>query len=200
LIADICDAFVQAREAGVLRPDEQHKADSALKFMRALAKVAVVALIDEATGYQVIRDRDELQKLLEAYVSEEHRVWTKMFPDDFYVQLFRLRNLTTDDVRKRPAYFGHLTNDIVYSRIVPGMLSKLKEVNPSNGNGKRKRTHTQHLSESMGANHLRSHLSGVVMLMRASSSYKEFIKALDKAAPKQLELDAEPAALASGDD
>lgn len=189
LIADICDAYLAAREAGVLRADEQHKADAATKLMRALAKVAVVALIDEATGYQVVRDRDELQKLLEKYVSEEHRVWTKMFPDEFYVELFRLRNLTTDDVRKRPAYFGHLTNDIVYSRLVPGMLSKLKAINPPDDRGKRRRTHTQHLTESVGATHLRSHLSGVVMLMRAANTYEDFKRALDKAAPKQIEID-----------
>lgn len=188
LIADVCDAYIAAREAGVLRPEEQHKATAAMTMMRALAKVAIVALIDEATGYQVLRSKDELQKLLEQYVSEEHRPWTKVFPDEYYIELFRLRKLKIEDVRKRPSYFGHLTNDIVYSRLVPGMLPRLKEVNPANGKGRRKRTHTQHLTNSLGEQHLRTHLAGVIMLMKASDSYTEFVRALDKAAPKQVVL------------
>lgn len=192
LLGDICDAYVSAREAGVLRPEDLPKADAAMRLMRALAKVAIVALIDEATGYQVRRSRDELQRLLEQYVSEEHRPWAKVFPDEFYVELFRLRGVNMDDVRKRPSYFGHLTNDIVYSRILPGMLPRLRTVNPADELGRRRRTHTQHLSASVGEQHLRTHLAGVVMLMKAHNSYDEFLRALDRAAPKLVEAPSEP--------
>lgn len=192
LLADICEAFLAAREAGALKAEDLPKAAAADKLMRALARVAIVALIDEATGYQVIRDRDELQRLLEKYVSEEHRPWGQVFPDEYYVELFRLRKITTEDVRKRPQYFGHLTNNIVYSRLVPGMLPRLKELNPTNENGNRTRRHTQHLTNSPGEAHLRSHLAGVVMLMKASATYEDFIKALDKAAPKVVEMPETP--------
>lgn len=184
-LADICEAYLAAREAGVLLPADLPKAAAADKLMRALARVAIVALIDEATGYQVVRDRDELQKLLEKYVSEEHRPWSRVFPNEFYIELFRLRKLTTDDIRKRPAYFGHLTNDIVYDRLVPGMLPRLQELNPTDEKGRRARKHFQNLTESTGEQHLRTHLAGVVMLMKASSSYDEFHAALDRAAPKK---------------
>ncbi|HVY30957.1 MAG TPA: P63C domain-containing protein [Polyangiaceae bacterium] len=197
LLADICEAFLAARDANVLLPDELPIADSAYRLMRALARVAIDALIDEATGYQVVRDRDELQRLLEKYVSEEFRPWNQFFPDEFYIELFRLRGITTDDVRKRPAYFGHLTNDIVYERLVPGMLPKLQQVNPSNDRGRRARAHTQHLN-SPGADHLRKHLTGVVMLMKASANYADFKRALDRAAPKQQE--AVEASADSGDE
>lgn len=190
LIADICEAYVAGREAGVLKAGDQLKAEAALRMIRALARVAIVALIDEATGYQVVRDRDELQRLLGKYVSEEHRPWTRVFPDEFYIELFRLRNLTIEDVRKRPQYFGHLTNDIVYDRLLPGLLPKLKEVNPANTRGRRSRTHTQHLTDSVGEVHLRTHLAGVVMLMKASTTYAEFKRALNRAAPKQVPVDA----------
>lgn len=186
LLADICEAFLAAREAGLLKPDEMPKAAAADKLIRALARVAIVALIDEATGYQVVRDREELQKLLEKYVSEEHRPWNRVFPDDFYIQLFRLRKLTIDDVRKRPAYFGHLTNDIVYSRMAPGVLPRLREVNPTNESGRRNKRHFQFL-QKQGETHLQTHLAGVVMLMKASATYADFIKALDKAAPKVVD-------------
>ncbi len=49
--------------------------------MTAFAKTGLVAVIDEVTGYQYDRERDELQKLLSAYISEELMPWTKRFPD-----------------------------------------------------------------------------------------------------------------------
>jgi len=40
-------------------------------LIRALAKVSIIALVDEATGYQRVRGEFELQKMLKAYISEE---------------------------------------------------------------------------------------------------------------------------------
>lgn len=39
--------------------------------MTAFAKVGLIAVIDEVTGYQDERDRNELQLILEKYVSQE---------------------------------------------------------------------------------------------------------------------------------
>ena len=188
LLADICEAFLAARESGTLPSEDNGKAKAADVLMRALARVALVALIDEATGFQVVRDRDELQKLLEKYVSEEHRPWMRTFPDEYYVELFRLRNVKTDDVRKRPLYFGKLTNDVVYSRLLPGMLPRLDEVNPANDQGRRSRKHHQHLMKQ-GEEHLKKHLMGVVYLMRASASWNDFMQALDRASPIQADIE-----------
>ena len=53
-------------------------------IMTAFAKTGLVAVIDEVTGYQADRDRDELQKVLEKYISAELLPWAKRFPDEFY--------------------------------------------------------------------------------------------------------------------
>jgi hypothetical protein len=188
LLADICESYLAAREDGVLPVEEVGKARAADRLMRALARVGLVALIDEATGFQVVRDRDELQRLLEKYVSEEHRPWMQKFPNEFYVELFRLRNLKTDDVRKRPLYFGKLTNDLVYARLLPGMLPKLDEVNPTNDQGRRARKHHQHLLES-GEAHLNKHIAGLVYLMRSSTNWADFMRSVNKAAPIQVDVD-----------
>jgi hypothetical protein len=193
LLADICDAYLAAREDGALRSAAWlRKAAAAEKLTRALAKVGVAALIDEATGFQVERDREELQRLLAKYVTEEFRPWTSMYPTAFYAEMFRLRNITTDDVRKRPAYFGKLTNNIVYDRLMPGMLERLKEVNPSDENGRRARKHHQHLTNNVGVQHLREHLSGLLFLMRSSNSWDDFMRRLDRAAPRRNETLALP--------
>jgi hypothetical protein len=51
----ICDALLDARAAGVLRPNQLKGAAAAEALMRAFSRVGVIALIDEATGYQADR-------------------------------------------------------------------------------------------------------------------------------------------------
>lgn len=187
ILPDLCDAYLSARDAGVLVGDVAlRKAKAAERLTRALAKVGVIAIVDEVTGYQIERDKDELQRLLEKYVSEEFRPYTSRFPTEFYAQIFRLRGITTADVRKRPAYFGKLTNDIVYDRMLPGMLERLRDINPVVAEtGRRQRPHYWHLTENAGINHLDQHLAGVVFLMKASSNWNDFLRSLDRAAPRK---------------
>lgn len=184
LLADVCDAYILAFDAGLLPLEEHGKAHAAKVLMRALARVALAALIDEATGFQIAREKDELQKLLAVYVAEEHRPWIKKFPDEFWIQLFRLRNVKTDDIRKRPKYFGKLTNDVVYRRLVPGLLPKLDTLNPRSEMGRRARAHHQFLADE-GEKHFATHMAGLVYLMKSSSNWPEFIVALNRAAPIQ---------------
>jgi len=40
-----------------------------------------VALVDEATGYQEIRDRLALQAILDRFLRKELAAWAKRFPD-----------------------------------------------------------------------------------------------------------------------
>lgn len=39
--------------------------------MRVFARVGITALVDEATGYQYDREKNELQKILKAYIAED---------------------------------------------------------------------------------------------------------------------------------
>jgi len=60
-------------------------------LIRGLARVGIIALVDEATGYQEVRARQELQRILEAYVQAELRPWIKTFPDEFFKEIYRLQ-------------------------------------------------------------------------------------------------------------
>ncbi|MDO4714018.1 MAG: P63C domain-containing protein [bacterium] len=89
-MADICDAFLEARKHIHLSPRQQIIADQCEILIRAFARVGIVALVDEATGYQYDREKDALQKILKEYISEELLPRQKRFPDVFYKELFRL--------------------------------------------------------------------------------------------------------------
>ncbi|HEX3152358.1 MAG TPA: P63C domain-containing protein [Gemmataceae bacterium] len=192
LLPKICNVWLKARDADVIKGARQTiVVANADILLRGLAEVGITALVDEATGYQESRARDALAKILEAFVAKELRKWIKTFPVDFYAELFRLRGLEygADKPIKAPRYIGHLTNDIVYSRLAPGILAELKERNPVAESGYRKSKHHQWLTADIGHPKLLQHLSAVVALMKVSADgdYDGFKKLLNRALPKQID-------------
>ncbi len=185
LLPRVCQVYLEARDENALHSSQLHIAEVADILMRGLAHVGIIALIDEATGYQDIRDRIALQKILEKYVTDEWAKWTKTFPDEFYKEMFRLRNIPYPPTSKnRPSYIGHWTNDIVYSRLVPGALKALREKNPVLLSGHRKRRHHQYLTRDIGDPALREHLTKVIFLMRGCTKWNDFKRRLERASPK----------------
>lgn len=183
LIPKVCGVWLSARDAGALQERQLRVATKADILIRGLAEVGVVALVDEATGYQDARARDALAKILEAFVQKELRKWVKTFPPEFYKEMFRLRSLPYTGTVKSPRYIGHLTNDIVYSRLAPGVLDELKRVTPRNESGKPKHKLHQHLTNDVGHPKLLQHLASVTTLMRASDKWDQFKRLLDRALP-----------------
>ncbi len=187
LLLDICDAILTARDDGALKTEQELRYAKFCDIMvRAFATVGIVALVDEATGYQYIRDRLALQAILEKYVTDEWAKWTKVFPDEFYRELFKLKGLhyPPSEGSRRPSYVGHWTNDIVYSRLAPGVKNALREKNPALPTGHRKRKHHQYLTRDIGNPALREHLTKVIFLMKACTSWSDFKRRLERASSK----------------
>ncbi len=194
LLPKICSVFLSMRDAGMVLPSQVHIVHQADMLMRGLAEIGIIALIDEATGYQEVRDRFALQKILDKYLTEEKAKWAKTFPDDFYKKMFKLKGWNFNPMSvKRPGVIGHYTNDIVYQRLAPGILKKLQELNPKTEKGSRKSKHFQHFTEDYGLPELKEHLTKVMFLMDAAGDDWDLFKSLlNRASPKQgdtLELD-----------
>jgi len=185
VIPKICEVWLKARDAGVLGSTQFKIAATAEALVRALAQVGIVAMIDEATGFQVERERGELQKLLALYLSEEKLKWAKMFPDEFYKQLFRLRGWSyVPNSTARPGYVGKLTDMLVYEKLPPGIIDKLREKNPIDPTLKRrKHRHFQFLSEDIGQPDLRDHLLQLIAIMRVSKDWEMFKTLFDLGFP-----------------
>lgn len=188
ILPKLCEVMLQARDAGALRANQQRLAIQADILMRGLARVGIIALVDEATGYQDIRAREALAEILEAFIATELQPWTRTFPPDFYKHLFRLRGWSYNPVSvKRPSYVGKLTNDLVYERLAPGVLDELREKNPADEKGRRKWKHFQWLTGDVGHPRLREHIFAVIALMRAATTWDGFYRGLQRALPKQNE-------------
>ncbi len=106
------------------------------------------------------------------------------FPDEFYEQLFRLRGLEYPrDTVKRPQYFGHLTNDIIYKRLAPRVLEELKKTTPKTPRGRSRDALFQRLTPDLGHPKLREHMASVVTIMKLSDKYGDFTLKLDYVHP-----------------
>ena len=184
-LVDLCNAILEANEQGAATPRQNSFVERAMVLIRGLATVGVIALVDEATGYQRIREERALATILEKFISKELQPWTKTFDYEFYNQIFRLKKWPGPNGVARPSVIGHYTNDIVYSRLAPGVLEELRRVNPTLPSGKgRRNTHHQWFTPDLGHPKLKEHLAAVTALMRASTNWDIFIRNLNRAFPK----------------
>jgi hypothetical protein len=198
ILPDICDAVLDARKAGKLHPSQDKFAAQCEILVRAFARVGIIALVDEATGYQRERAKDALAQILEAFIAKELQPYVSTFPAEFYQHMFRLRGLEfpTGSV-KRPQYFGVLTNNLIYKRLAPGVLEELKRVTPKLESGRHKEKLFQRLTGNIGYPKLREHLGSIVTIMKLSKDWHQFMGTLDQLHPKygetiSLALDYRP--------
>lgn len=189
LLPKVCEVYLKARDNDALLTSQLKFAKACEILMRGLAHVGIIALVDEATGYQYDRARQALEEILERFIAEEYRKWAKTFPDDFYIEMFRLKGWQYIPFSvKRPSVVGHLTNDLVYKRLAPAVLDELRRKNPKLPSGRRKQTHHQWLTEDIGHPRLREHLHALIALMRASANWNDFQRLVNRALPKYGQL------------
>jgi hypothetical protein len=186
LLVDICETVLRARDNDALRGAGQIAVAKQCEILtRGMARIGIIALVDEVTGYVEVEKRELLQAILNKWIRDEWAKWTKRFPDEFYKELFRLRNIPyPPQSMKRPQYIGHWTNDMVYSRLAPGVLKALREKNPRQPFGNRSHRHHQFLTEDLGIPELQNHLSNVIFLMKSCLNWEDFMKRLNRASTK----------------
>lgn len=192
----ICETYLAARDAEILSPAQEQIARNCDILMRGFARVGIVALVDEATGYQYDRDRHALYKILDAYIAKELLPWAKRFPDEYYQELFRLRGWRYSPMSvARPQYVGKLTNELIYDRLPPGIKEELQRKNPITEKRWRRHRHHQYLTVDLGVPHLEKLLVATIALMKASPNWTTFKRLFVRAFPKpgdQLPLDIDP--------
>jgi hypothetical protein len=192
LLPKVCEVWLNARDAGVLTKPQERMAHAAGILLAGLAHTGIVALVDEATGFQDDRAKDALAKILEAFVAKEIRPYLKHFPTDFYKEMYRLRGWHWPQVpaeqSKRSPRVGKDTDDIVYDRLAPGVKQKLKSLIPRYESGRLKHKMFQRLTEDVGDPKLREHLASVVALMKAADTWHQFKEMINRALPRYAPL------------
>ena len=178
ILPKLCKVYLDAREDKALVKQQMPLVRASEVLLIALSKIGIIALVDEATGYQYDREAQELQRILKAYISEELLSWQQRFPHEFYREIFRLRGwaYTSVNIRKKPSVVGHWTNKLIYAQLPKGVLAELKSQTPKDDKGRRKHQFHRLLTSDIGHPHLEKQLAVVIALMNISKNWKEFIK------------------------
>lgn len=179
-IVDICNAYLKARLAGALHPQQAKMAEQCEMFISACAKTGIDAIIDEATGYQYYRNAEALQEKFKAYLQDEYREWTLSFPRQFFMQLYRLEHKNPPTkLAKYPLRFGKYVMQFVYDTLDPDIADYLRENNPNPGGHR----HHHQLFNDLGYKDLMGHLMSVIGIMKASVDMDCFRENLATAFP-----------------
>ena len=187
LLPEVCKVYVDAWRAGALHVSQIHIAERADVLIRGLTHVGIIGLVDEATGYQAVRDRMALHRILDQFLLTERAKWSKRFPDVFYMEIFRLRKWEWKGMEvNRPQAVAYYTNDLVWDRLQPGIRDELERLNPII-KGQRENRHHQWLTQDIGHPALQQHLIGVIAIMKSvptDHGWDECVRAIQRAYPK----------------
>lgn len=189
-IPKICEVWLNARDAGILKGTQLQIALKCDIIIRSLAQVGIIALVDEATGYQGIRPKDALQEYLDRIIAKELSAWVQRFPEEFFHNIYKLKGWVWPGMKKnRYSIVGHYIKDIVYERLAPGLIKELEGLNPKNDGGSRKNKHHQWLTNDIGHPMLTQHIQTLLTLQRLAISqgygWNKFLRMVDAVAPKK---------------
>ncbi len=179
LLPQLCNLYLKARRDGFLNSQQKKIAEKSEILLGALANVGIVALIDEAVGYQYNRKHDALRILLQQYIAEGIQKWLKRFPDKFFEGLDKLYENEKTTSRNRPMYYGGFINKYVYEPLENGFIkAELNQLNITD-EGKRKARFHQWLTD-FGNNQLQMQIGRVSGIIEISSTLDEFKKFIAK--------------------
>jgi len=183
LLVEICEMYLDARAAGSLKPSQMKIAAMAEIIVRACAKVGIIALVDEATGYEKIRKKQALQIKLQAFIADDMQEWVKVFPDEFWFELARLEGVRYSP-RSRPLRWGKYVMAFVYDAIDGDVGQELRRINPD---PHYKKNHHQWLKQ-YGKEAVHRQIGSAVAIMKLCDDMPEFRRKFERVFSKQQQL------------
>lgn len=174
-LVEICERYLEAREAEELKPSQLKIAKQAEIVMRACAKVGIIALIDEATGYDKVKKQREYQLKFQAFIADDLQEWARMFPEEFWLELARLEGVRYSP-RGRPLRWGKYVMAFVYDAIDKDIGNELRKKNP---NPRFLRNHHQWLKR-FGREKVHDQITRVVTVMKLCDDMDEFRRKFDR--------------------
>lgn len=192
VLIDLCGALMDAEPD--LPPSQKFLARQAEIIIRAAAKVGIVALVDEATGFIDDKRREEYRELWNQFILDEARKWEEPeFPDalfEIFYKTYGLKRINPDS-SKHPKFFAKLIRKYIYQPLLNSngaILELLDEKNPVvYANGGRRYKLWQFLTDEVGLPAVRAQIWQVVGIGKgarnkaqlASRFYESFPEARD---------------------
>lgn len=173
ILPKLCSLYLEARRENKLLASQENFAIRAEILQSALSEIGIVALVDEATGFQHSRKYDALRLLLEQYINDGMQRWVRRFPDKFFEELDKIYDNPTTTSRTRPQYYGKFINTYIYNPIEEGYVKEELDKLNINADGSRKARFHQWLTE-FGTNQLTIQIGRVMALLEISPNLAKF--------------------------
>lgn len=178
VLIDVCKAIAIADKEDALRSHQKPIAKQAAIILGASAKLGIQHLVYSLSGYDPTRE--ETIAAFKMYVAEEARDYEREFPEQLYLEWYRLYGLPVPE-KGSPWKFRHLTVDHVYYPLAKsrGRILELTRVQKFKADDRRKKLH-QFLSD-VGVKALRQHLGqllGAAQLADTRVDYEKNVRRL----------------------
>ena len=179
-------------------PESSHRAEADCENLRSLrrslAKVGIVALVEEATGYQEFRAVTSAAHLGDTTSRRSYGLGRRCSPTSFFAQVYRLQGWEyKPGTARRTQYVGKLINKYIYEQLPPGVLQELQELN-SVVDGRRRPAPSAFRAET-GNTHLGPRqISTVTTLLRIAKDKPEL-----RVCSSALSRQRSPGSLSAGD-
>ena len=182
MLIDVCEAII-----GAQLPKRYERIVAQAHVIRnASGKAGLKILAYALAGFD--QTREEVIALFKCYVQEEARGYEKEFPDQLYVEWYRLYQLPKPE-RNKPWKFRELTIKQVYTPLARsnGKILTLTRDKKAASGTRHDKLH-QFLSE-IGVKALRTHLGRLLGMAEASKTRQDYEDLVESKCGTQLSLD-----------
>lgn len=189
---EVCDAIIDAHKQKKLSASQSFLGLQAEFIVRSAAKIGIIGLIDEATGFIADKRREEYRELWTQFIRDECRAYEAEFPERFFESLYRLYGLKRKDPKsfKHPRFFSKFIRKYVYAPLANSHGAILEDLDAKNpvvyANGGRRYKMFQFLSDEIGMPALKGHLWQVVGIAAGATDKSAFERAFYRAFPESI--------------
>nr|VFK61676.1 MAG: P63C domain-containing protein [Candidatus Kentron sp. TUN]VFK64748.1 MAG: P63C domain-containing protein [Candidatus Kentron sp. TUN]VFK70464.1 MAG: P63C domain-containing protein [Candidatus Kentron sp. TUN] len=197
LLPELCEVMLHGRREGLLATERQKTIAAQCEvILPSLAKLGIIALVDEATGYleAAEREKNEYRELFKEFIRKDAKQYESEFPDELYDVFYKIYGYERISKGRRPLFFAQVTKKYVYDPLAYSngvILEMLDEKNPMeitvSGKKRRKYKLFQFL-EDIGTSALRKHLWKLIGIGEAARNKQEFDRNFDRVFGKQILL------------
>jgi hypothetical protein len=167
----------------------RHIIDACATLETGFAQRGIIALVDDATGYRGDQLKEDVLRVIAAYMSPNLLTWTAKFKPPFFEEIYRIHGWEyKPGTAKHPQYTGTFITRYVYEPLPPGVLEEMKTRLPKNESGNRRAKLWQTLSADTGIPHLDRQIADVQLMMELSDSKDDFLRHFERKFGRQLQL------------
>ena len=184
MLPELCGAVIEAHRNDATTSRQAGIVERASVLLRGFATIGIIALIDEATGYEKIRAEHSLSKILDKFLSKELQPWARTFPVEFYELLFELNGWGRPPASgEKPGIVGKLTVDLIYARLAPGVLEEVMARTPRLPSGELKWRLHRWFTPEFGHPKVREQIRMAIAFMKTSKTWKRFMEKYNYVCP-----------------